>query len=70
MQTEEYHMFKCWRYKINTHITYYYDDGVLTRVRCSLKDDHVKKCDGFQSPGYECPLLAGHSIQKSPPIPQ
>ena len=58
---EEFRMFKCWRYKINTHIHYIYEPGPDGKERlvfssCSLQNSG-KKCYGFQAPDRPCPLV-------------
>lgn len=67
--SEEVRMFKCWRYYVNTYITYGYtvsDTGekILAYATCSLRDSG-KPCDGFQSPGVRCGLLPSGSSSLS-----
>lgn len=61
---DEYRMFKCWRYKVNTTIQYRYDtsdDGneYLVFSLCSLRESG-KKCMGMEDVGRPCGLIQNY----------
>ncbi len=66
---EEYRTFKCWRYKIDTHIHHVFEPGPdgkdrLMFASCSLQDSG-KKCGGMQDYDRPCPLVLSEAERRA-----